>query len=293
MTIRESNKRILTLLGDYLCFTPDAVSPSDVQTYADAHLLSADDAYCACLAARLGLNASDPQDALLIRDYLPHIVRQDSPTLYLNDAYMRTIAPVCGQFGAVELTRETLQPMELFVSDDFRRDSEGRALPQLGWFSGTFTFPALRENGQVWMTVTPNEINTIRPAIRQSRGKVLTYGLGLGYYAFHCLLKPEVTSVTVVEQSPQVIETFRRLLLPAFPHPEKLRIIQADAFEYAAQVAPGEDYDVVFTDIWRDVADGLPLYQRMKTIASANPGPRYLYWMEPTLRCYSECMDAD
>ena len=285
MTIRESNERILTLLGDFLCFTPDAVRPDEVHAYAAAHGVPLNEAYIACLTAHL---AQDEATASLLQDYLPRIIQQESPDIYLIDAYMCTIHPVTGSCGPIELTHETLQPMELFISDDFRRDDTGRILPPLGWFSGVFVFPALRENGQVWMTVTPNEINTIRPAIAESRGKVLTYGLGLGYYAFHCLLKPEVTSVTVVEKSAQVIEVFRRLLLPHFPHPEKLRIIQADAFDYAANTAPGEGYDVVFTDIWRDVADGLPLYRHMKAIHDACPGPRFLYWMEPTLRCYCD-----
>jgi spermidine synthase len=136
------------------------------------------------------------------------------------------------------------------------------------------------------MTVTPNEINTIQPAVRQSRGKVLTYGLGLGYYAFHCLMKAEVTSVTVVERSPEVIDLFRRLILPGFPRQADLHIVQADAFDYAAHVMPREGFDTVFTDLWRDVADGIPLYLRMKALEV--PGPTYLYWMEKTLQA---CMD--
>ena len=285
MTIRESNERILTLLGDYLCFTPDAVRPEEVDAFATARRVPLNEAYIACLTAYL---APDPDsgDALLLRELLPRIIHNEAPDIYLNDAYMHAIRPVSGSCGTIELLRETLRPMELFISDDFQRDVAGHVFPQLGWFSGAFIFPALCEDGRPWMTVTPNEINTIRPAIRESRGKVLTYGLGLGYYAFHSLLKPEVTSVTVVEKSPHVIEVFRRLLLPHFPHPEKLRILQADAFEYAAHTAPIEGYDVVFTDIWRDVADGLPLYRRMKAIHDVHPGPLYLYWMEPTLRCY-------
>lgn len=136
------------------------------------------------------------------------------------------------------------------------------------------------------MTVTPNEINTIQPAVQQTRGKVLTYGLGLGYYAFHALRRPDVSSVTVVEKNPQVIDVFQRLLLPYFPRQEALHIIEADAFDYAQNFMPQEDYDTVFTDLWRDVADGLPLYQRMKALEC--PGPTFLYWIERTLRCYMD-----
>ena len=176
--------------------------------------------------------------------------------------------------------------MELFVADDFRVDKQGRIFPQLGWFDRAFSFPAIREDGRVWMTVTPNEINTIQPAVQESRGKVLTYGLGLGYYAFHCLLKEDVSSVTVVEKNPAVIDVFTRLLLPFFPRKEALHIVQADAFDYAANTMPHGGFDTVFTDLWHDVADGIPLYRQMKALET--PGPTYLYWIEKTLRVYMD-----
>ena len=69
--------------------------------------------------------------------------------------------------------------MELFVRDDFLPLDDGTCLPQLGWFDTSFRFPAVKENNLVWMTVTPNEINTIQPCVRQSHGNVLTFGLGL------------------------------------------------------------------------------------------------------------------
>ena len=64
--------------------------------------------------------------------------------------------------------------------------------------------------------------------------------------------------------------------------PDALEIIQADAFDFAPKHLPA--YDVVFTDLWHDVSDGLPLYQRMKALEV--PGVKYLYWIEQTLRCY-------
>lgn len=100
--------------------------------------------------------------------------------------------------------------MELFVRDDFLPLDDGTCLPQLGWFDTSFRFPAVKENNLVWMTVTPNEINTIQPCVRQSHGNVLTFGLGLGYYAFHCLLKPDVRRVTVVERDPDIIRCSAR-----------------------------------------------------------------------------------
>ena len=284
--LHQDNERMLTLISEYLTFTPAAIRAEEVHTLAADGGLPMNEAYIALLAARLGLDVDTPADQRLYRGYLPKMVRQHDPAVYEADAYFQAVKPAASRDGNIDLMYERIEPMELFVADDFVQDGSGRILPQLGWFDRDFAFPAIREDGLVWMTVTPNEINTIQPAVRESRGKVLTYGLGLGYYAFHCLLKEDVSSITVVEKNPAVIEMFRRHLLPFFPRQEDLRIIQADAFDYAASAMPREDYDTVFTDLWHDVADGLPLYQRM--MALEMPGPRYLYWIEKTLRFYME-----
>ncbi len=277
------NERLLERIAEYLTFTPTAIAFQDVSDLASSCGISREDAYRALLAGHLDLDVDDPRDARLFR-LLPGMVRRLDTAPYEADAYMQAVRPKYGAKGSIDLVEEKIAPMELFVADDFLVDREGWALPQLGWFDREFSFPAIREDGRVWMTVTPNEINTIQPAVARSRGKVLTYGLGLGYYAFHCLLKREVASVTVVEKNPAVIEVFNRLLRPFFPRQEDLRIVQADAFDYAENVMPQEGYDVVFTDLWHDVADGIPLYQRMKGLET--PGPEYLYWIEKTLKVY-------
>lgn len=280
------NERLLTLISEYLTFTPCAIHAEDVTALSADCAIPLNEAYLALLAAHCDLDTSDPEDARLYRSCFPRMVRQHDPARYEADAYFQTVKPEGGAHGSIDLVYETIEPMELFVADDFAVDGQGRVLPQLGWFDRAFSFPAIREDGRVWMTVTPNEINTIQPAVAQSRGKVLTYGLGLGYYAFHCLLKEEVASVTVVEKNPAVIDVFKRQLLPFFPRREALTIVQADAFDYAAKVMPGEGFDTVFTDLWHDVADGIPLYRRMKALEC--PGPRYLYWIEKTLRVYMD-----
>ena len=50
--------------------------------------------------------------------------------------------------------------------------------------------------------------------------------------------------VTVVEKSADVIALFREHILPQISHPEKVRVVEADAFEYAEQVMPAEHFDV-------------------------------------------------
>ncbi len=280
MTHKE-NERLLTLLSEYLCFQPCGVS---AETLSDltADGLSPEDAYITALGALLGLDPDVPADWALQRGVLSHIVHRCTADTYEHDEYLCRIGRVTGHVGQITLTRDEIAPLELFVLDDFEQSSDGSVLPQIGWFETSFRFPAVKEDDRVWMTVTPNEINTIQPCVKASHGRVLTFGLGLGYYAFHCLLKSDVDTVTVVEQNPDIIELFRTLLLPHFPRPDALQIIQADAFDYAKTHL--REYDTVFTDLWHDVSDGLPLYQRMKAL-EVN-GPKYLYWIEKTLKCY-------
>lgn len=277
----EENERLLTLLSEYLCFQPCGVSAETLSSLT-ADGLSLEDAYITALSALLGLDPDVPADWALQRGVLQRVIRRCMAEDYMQDAYLRRIGHVIGQIGQITLTQDEIAPLELFVLDDFEQLPDGSALPHLGWFETSFHFPAVKEDDRVWMTVTPNEINTIQPCVKASRGRVLTFGLGLGYYAFHCLLKSDVDSVTVVEQNPDIIELFRTMLLPHFPRPDALQIIQADAFDYAKMHL--QAYDTVFTDLWHDVSDGLPLYQRMKALEVEDP--KYLYWIEKTLKCY-------
>ncbi|MGN0970921.1 MAG: hypothetical protein ACI4OY_03125 [Aristaeellaceae bacterium] len=276
-SIHQENETILARLSGFLCADARAITPEALAEMT-ALGLTESEAYMHLLAAWLELPAP------LWRRYLPRMLHRLDPAAYMADPCLQAIRDAAGTEGPIALGEDGYAPCELFVADDFVTDSEGRVYPQLGWFREGFRFPALTENGRVWMTVTPNEINTIRPCAQAVHGKVAAYGLGLGYFAFHALLNPRVTSVTVVERSANVIDLFRRRLLPRFPRRECLRIVQADAFDYAARTAPRESYDCVFTDLWHDAGDGLPLYRRMKALEG--PGPRYFYWIEKTLRAY-------
>lgn len=202
------------------------------------------------------------------------------------DAGSRSARACAGSYaaGTFALSDAAYRPYELFVADDLRAYPDGAVLPVLGYFTRPFTYPVLTENGREWMTATPNEINTIRPVAEAAHGRVLTLGLGLGYFAFHALLNPRVESVTAVERSEDAIRLFRERLLPLFPRAERLTLLHVDAFEAAPVLYRSGKYDFVFADLWHDVGDGLPMYERLKRMEV--PGLDYHYWIEKTLEFY-------
>lgn len=110
----------------------------------------------------------------------------------------------------------------------------------------------------VVMSNTPMEVRTNRRFIGRAKGRVLVNGLGLGMVLTAILAKPEVESVTVVEASAEVID----LVGPTFRDDPRVRIVHANAFDY--QPAKGEQFDVVWHDIWDYIhPDNLPEMHRL------------------------------
>lgn len=161
---------------------------------------------------------------------------------------------------------------------------DNRLIPQIGFFDTEFTFPVVLENNREWMLITPNEIETMEEAVNEAKGRVLTYGLGLGYYAYMASQKQQVSSLTIVERDENVINLFEKYILPQFENKDKISIINEDAFKYAKNQMNKDNYDFVFVDIWHDPSDGVDMYLKMKKLESENI--KYMYWIEKTILCY-------
>lgn len=301
--MRARDEKLLQRLAVYLNFHADAVTEADVRALSDEFSLTDAQAFALLLAGALGLDAAEnEEDARTVREDFPRMLHQLDAAACANDPYARALRAAASRetnapetladasreanaaAGAFELGYASYRPYELFVADDLRAYPDGAVLPVLGYFTQPFAYPVLTENGREWMTAAPNEINTIRPAAEAAHGRVLTLGLGLGYFAFHALLNPRVERVTAVERSSDAIRLFRARILPAFPRPERLTILQADAFAAAPALYQSGQYDFVFADLWHDAADGLPMYERLKRMEV--PGPEYRYWIEKTLEFY-------
>ena len=98
--------------------------------------------------------------------------------------------------------------------------------------------------------------------------------------------RDNVESVTVVERDESVIELFEKHIRDQISVKDKIRIIRADAFDYAEHEMAREGYDFVFADIWHDPSDGVELYKRFKSLEHLMPNAEYYYWIEETLKYY-------
>jgi hypothetical protein len=147
-----------------------------------------------------------------------------------------------------------------------------------GYWGPTVLVPsvsALLRDGNVWMSITPMELESQAIGIKQSAGHVVIFGLGMGWAAAATAMRAQVSAVIVVEFDPEVLALHRELdvfgQLPLDAR-SKIRIEQGDAYSWR----PSAPVDVLMPDIWLPlVSDGrVAEVQRMQ----ANVGAASVYF---------------
>ena len=280
----QSNFEITRLYSLYLTNHADAITKEMVDTLTEDGSISREEAISAILSEMFGLDFDNRDDRRLIMEYITPSIRLLDTKKYESNPYYRNIHLDNIKEKEWEIRWEEYKPYQAVICDDMIIGDDFKEIPPLGYFTESFRFPAILENGNEWMTLTPVDLDTCEEAIAAAHGRVVTFGLGLGYYAYMAAEKEDVESVTVVELSEDVIRLFKSHILPQMKNGHKIKIINADAFEYAEEVMPGENYDVAFVDTWRDASDGAPMYKRMKALEHLSPNTRFLYWVEGFLR---------
>ena len=285
------NARLFRLMSVFLNLAADYIEPDMIDGITGGDGSMTEFAYAQIAAAACGLDvAGDSGDRRFFRERFAGMFKRLDTSAFTSDPYYRNIRLPEGTLsgGRFSFGMKTCRAYEAFVRDDPEivrgRGGELLVTPRIGFFTEDYPYPAVFENGREWMTLMPNETVTSSFALKRAHGRVLTYGLGLGYFAYMASEKPSVASVTVVERSPEGIALFREHILPQFGNRDKIELIESDAFDYAEHRAPGERFDTVFCDIWHDPSDGVELYLRFKELETR--GPEYIYWLEDTLKLY-------
>ncbi len=198
----------------------------------------------------------------------------------LENPYYKAVRPVKGTAGAISLLTSDYVPYEIFqMYHEERPRVSPFATADIGFFEKPVTFPVLEEDGRVWMSVVHSEIASMAAGIAAAHGRVVTFGLGLGYYAFMAAAKDDVSHVTVIERNPDVIALFETYILPQFPFAEKIEIIEADAFQFLEETEDGA-YDFGYADFWEGTEDGTLLYLKFLQKAKRFTKTKLAYWIE-------------
>lgn len=283
VTLCRAEGDFLRLLASYLNNDSRFITPDLVASLLADCDVREEEAVLALLDAAFGLDERENGE-YIARELLARSLRRLDPAVYRADPYFRNIRVPTKRIGEVEFGEDFYTPYEGFICGNLEPDAFGFSeIPPLGYFTEEFRFPVIRTAGQEWMAIKPNEIETMRAPIAASHGRVLALGLGIGYFAYMASLRDEVEKVTVVERDARTIRLFREEILPQFSHPEKIEVVEADAFAYLAAHSE-EEFDFVFADLWHDVSDGFPLYLRLRRMEEASyKNVGFFYWIEDHL----------
>lgn len=276
--VRRMNNRVAQALCDYLNENPCKITPELMREANPGGTMSEETVFRALLAEFCGLT-----DCKFLNDYLRHGVHHLDAQAYREDPFYRGVQIPEVKFGKWELKYASYVPYELFVCGDLQLRGDFREIPSVGFFSEPFRFPVVREGGREWMAIKPSEVETMRSPLEAVSGRVAVLGLGLGYFPFMAVRKPDVESVVLVERDAQAIALFRKYILPQFSAPQKVQVIHCNAFEFLEKTLPSGNFTSVFADLWHDASDGLELYLRTKELESRNSSVRFLYWAESSL----------
>lgn len=198
-----------------------------------------------------------------------------------KNPYIKNIDFTNQSDGDYELRYHDLMPYELGIYNIPKRIEELCVdIPRVGCFPKEFRYPVIFQKSikGTWMSVSPNEVFTMEKPIKNAKGKVLTLGCGMGYFAYMASLKEDVESITIVESEQSVIDLFEKCLLPQFENKGKITIIKADAIEFLHDMEDGI-FDYCFADIWIGIEDIIP-YFAVKEIGRHFRKTKIKYWIE-------------
>ena len=220
-------------------------------------------------------------------DFIKKNIRWDTKLLnekdYESNPYLVALKNLIFKEKGWTLTRQirkayTLCPYE----EEYAYGANYAMKMALAMFKQDYIYPSICLYDTEWMSLNQHEIRTMEIPIQLARGKVLTLGLGLGYYAYMVSLKEEVKEVHIVEMDLELIQLFNKYLLPLFPHPEKIHIHKADAFYFIKDIKD-KDYDFIFSDLWHDASDGTDAYLKLKKHFINFKYTQCSYWIENSI----------
>ena len=228
-----------------------------------------------------GLGCDDEMTDVLLKQGISPI----SVSIVTANSFWKAVPKNEKRIGKWLFGKRRYQAGELFLCDETTCDENGIERNPLGFFESPVEVPVIYQNGRPWMSLIPHEIATMKNAIDAAAGRVLTYGLGLGYFAVMASLKDDVQSVDIVERDRNAIELFQKYIQPLFPTAKKIRIIQMDAFRHFSGLRDGQ-YDFAFVDIWHNGDDGWRPYVKFVQSAKRLANLRLRYWIEKTILAY-------
>ena len=181
----DINYRVTNLYARYIQNFPELITRDMVDTLVKDSDITKIDAVSALLSEIFGLDIdrdkNEFDDRRIIIDYIYPSIRFPKASDYTENPYYKNIAPrETVKDGSFEIKWEYYPPFRAAIAADMIIKNNFAESPPIAFFEEGFSFPAVLEDGNEWMTLTPVDVDTCENEIKKATGKVVTFGLGLG-----------------------------------------------------------------------------------------------------------------
>ena len=281
METNENNYAINDMYLYYYYNLARSIKKNDIEAMKKINHLDTLDAFFYSFINLLEIDISDPASLEEARRVILSEMKELKIEDYQNNPYLKNVKFNASKMNNIKISYDSYLPYEGFPSDDLKVDEDHyfEEHYSLGFFKEKYNFQSLTHDKITWMSIIPNEIETMKDDIDKVSGNVLVYGLGLGYFAYMISLKEDVKSITIVERDPHIIKLFKEMILPQFEHLEKIKIIEQDAFDF--ERTNQDTFDFAYVDLYHGSDDGIEIYLKFKALERRSS--HYLYWLEDSL----------
>lgn len=281
LSVNENNLNLSELLSLYFEKLARGINKKDVEAITKLNQFSNKDGFFYLLLDLLNLDIQDQDTLLLAKDFLYDNIYQLDINRYLNNPYLKNISFKNSVNKEIKLINDCYLPYEGFPLFDVFVDENNyfKENYSIGYFDKKYIFQAITHSSTTWMSIIPNEIETMKEDIKKVKGNVLVYGLGLGYFAYMISLKDDVNKITIIEKDSKIIDLFNKVILPQFKYKNKIKIINDDAFTFEKNSE--EQFDFAYVDLYHGSNDGIEIYLKFKQLELRSKN--YLYWLENSL----------
>ncbi len=281
INIKNSNIELSSFFNDYIYEYGKPLNNYEVKGYFKINN-NLNLSFVRALKNDIEFEQYDQETKKIIEEQALNNIKHMNYDFYVNNPYYQNIKIPKVKEQNWKLTLKSFKPFQLIIADDLHYLDNYKEQLSLGFFDKEFFYPTVIENNTLWMSITPSEIDTMIDDIENASGKVITFGLGLGYYPYMLSLKSNVESITIVEKDQRVINLFTKHILPQFKYKEKINILNSDAYELLNNKNFMDSFDYIYIDIWHGGEDGVYHYVKMKKIEKTN-NQVFHYWLEPSI----------
>ena len=280
--IKENNVQVSLMLS-YLLENIDLYNKDVISSYQKEYSCSLNEAYFHYAIDIWELDYENRDNQIIFNNYLRSCFKESNEKDYKENPYYKNVKINEVKKNNYHLFYDQYKAYEPFPLNDIQIKENYIEQTTFSFFKTDFKFACLNLNNTTWMSITPNEINTMKNSIEKANGNVLVLGLGLGYFPYMISLKSNVKTIDIVEKDKQIVDIFKNHIYPFFNMKNKFKVVNEDAFSYLNNIK--NNYDFVFVDLYHNPVDALPIYIRCKKIENQNIA-HFDYWLEEGILAY-------